>query len=63
MNRRREEGPPILPERGLAERVARAEWQRAKDAKKARVVRWREREREAEGRYLAGREAAEKKAS
>lgn len=60
MNRHREERRPLLPERGLAERVARTEWQRKADVKRARSDRFRQRDREAEARYLAEREAAEK---
>jgi hypothetical protein len=60
VNRRREERPPELAERGLAQRVARVEWQRKADIKRARSERFRQREREIEARYLAEREAAEK---
>lgn len=62
MSRRRAESrvPPALQERGLIERIAGIERERARAAGKARSEAFRQRERDAEARYLAEREAAEK---
>jgi len=63
--RRRVEWVPVMPERGLAERIAGIERERRRAEGKVRSQAFRARERAAEAAHLAAREAAEagKKAS